>query len=421
MSQIRLAVAQINPTVGALGGNTDKIVTFAREAAEKGAEIVVFPELVLSGYPPEDLVLKQHFVSDCRREVERVAREAPAGIVTLVGTPWRADGRMFNAAVVLHQGGLQGVYHKMLLPNYGVFDEKRVFESGERAVALRIGDRLAGLHICEDSWFADGAPTTLLRPLHPDVLINLSASPYNRGKLADRVKALSRTAAALGCPLVYANLVGGQDELVFDGISLVLGPDGQVIARARAFEEQLVVFDLILPTDSSPPSRDAAEGAVSIIELDRPSSSPKGALPPEVAPLPADLEKVYGALKLGLRDYVDKNGFGKVLVALSGGIDSALVAALAVDALGAGPRGRRDHALAVLVGGDARRCGGAGRATWASSLPQRAHRRAVRATTCGTWPPCGRGASRTPPRRTCRPGFAATSSWPSPTSSAGWS
>jgi NAD+ synthase (glutamine-hydrolysing) len=312
-----------------LGANRRKIVAYARDAVRMGAELVIFPELALSGYPPEDLVLKRHFLRDCRRELERMKDELPSEAVCLVGTPWAAGGRTYNAAAVLQGGRLCGIYRKMLLPNYGVFDEKRVFSAGTRAGALTIRGLLAGIHVCEDSWFADGEATALLQPLRPDFVVNLSASPYARGKLRDRTATFSRTAAALGCPLVCVNLVGGQDELVFDGSSLVVGRDGRVMARARAFEEALLVFDLRVD------GRDHGEaGQAEILRTDLPAPAEREALAPAVAPLPGELEEVYAALKLGLRDYVEKNRFPKVLVALSGGIDSALVAVLAVDALG---------------------------------------------------------------------------------------
>jgi NAD+ synthase (glutamine-hydrolysing) len=310
---MRIGLCQINPTVGALADNAARIITAGREAHQRGVDLAVAPELAISGYPPEDLILKDHFVRDCMEKVALVARGLPDDVSMLVGTPW-LDGAgsdpdiAYNAAVYLSGGKIQAVYGKMLLPNYGVFDEKRVFQPGREPLVIELQSLRIAVHICEDSWITDEGPCAALAGEPVDLIVNLSASPYYRGKLGTRCEVLGRAARALGCPLAYCNLVGGQDELVFDGASFVLDPKGNRISAASHFEEDLLIFDL-------------------------PHSASDGLR--QETPLEKEAE-VYHALKTGLRDYVDKNGFQRVVIALSGGIDSALVAVLAVDALGAG-------------------------------------------------------------------------------------
>lgn len=299
----------MNATVGALGHNRERAREFCEKASAQGIELLLFPELVVSGYPPEDLIIKRHFVEDCMDQVCRLTAEIPASLHVLIGCPWvvdRADlGRKpANAAVHLHAGRIVHVYEKMLLPNYGVFDEKRVFSPGVSPWVLEIGNRRIAVHVCEDSWWTDRGPALLQRGESLDAIVNLSASPYHDDKLQAREDILRNTATSLGAPLIYANLVGGQDELVFDGASFVIAADGSLAGRAPQFEEALFTVHLDRLECTS-------------------TEKPLG-----------KLEEVYRALITGLRDYVDKNRFDRVIVALSGGIDSALVAALAVDALG---------------------------------------------------------------------------------------
>ncbi|MBN2163510.1 MAG: NAD+ synthase [Pontiellaceae bacterium] len=298
------ALIQMNPTVGALQANADAIIEQAREAHAQGAGLIIFPELTVSGYPPEDLILKDHFCMDCEKQLQRIAAEIPPEAFVIIGAPVVRNRRKFNAALAFHQGSCIGEYHKVLLPNYGVFDEKRLFEAGTEPLVLELEGLRAAVHICEDSWYSDGAAVQMLQDKNPDLLINLSASPYHRGKLENRISVLSKTARTLQTTMLYCNMTGGQDELVFDGASMVFAPDGSRLARAGQFRDDILYCDLALST----PQR-------------------------KEAPLP-ELEEVYEALKLGLKDYVNKIGFKRVVVALSGGIDSALVLALAVDALG---------------------------------------------------------------------------------------
>jgi NAD+ synthase (glutamine-hydrolysing) len=335
MESFRLALAQINPTVGALAANRARILAWAEKAAAAGARLVVFPELALCGYPPEDLVLRPHFVEACRLEVEKLAEDLPRSLIVLVGLPLAGKDRPVNAAAVIADGKVAAHYAKRRLPNYGVFDEQRIFEAGERPLCIQCRGLRVGLHICEDSWFPERPETLALRDLGLSVLVNLSASPFHRGKTTTRENILSRTAAAVGAPLAYCNLVGGQDELVFDGGSLVLLPDGTRAGQANRFREDLLLVDLPVPRDGE--LLDAPLPAdvdwVFLSDPLVPGGLPLSPRPP--APPPDDLREVYEALCLGLRDYADKNGFREVLVAISGGIDSALVATLAVDALGA--------------------------------------------------------------------------------------
>ena len=299
---MKSALIQMNPTVGALQSNADLIVSKANEAAQAGADLIVFPELAIAGYPPEDLILKDHFCGDCEIQLERLKSELPGKPTVVVGAPVVRDGAKYNAAIIYRGGEIVGEYHKTLLPNYGVFDEKRLFAAGTEPLILDLDGTKAAVHICEDSWEPHGAAVESLVDKGVEVLINLSASPYHRGKLLnDRIDVLAQTAQKLSTTLLYCNIVGGQDELVFDGASMVFAPDGSRIARAKQFAEDILYFD--------------------------------GSSARKEQPLP-DFEEVYEALKLGLRDYVNKIGFKRVVVALSGGIDSALVLAIAVDALG---------------------------------------------------------------------------------------
>ena len=308
---VRCSAVQFNPCVGALEENAARIIADAEGAAGTGAQLIVFPELALCGYPPEDLILRPHFIQDCGKQLHRLAGNLPQEVFTVVGAPVEDGGRRYNAAVVFHAGKITGIYRKMLLPNYGVFDEKRVFDSGDAAFTLEAFGTKVGIHICEDSWQPDGAACTALAALEPDLVINLSASPYHRNKRIERETVFSAAAKKLNAPLLFCNQVGGQDELVFDGGSAAFDANGNVIARAPLFAEHT------LPAGgaSAPMPPDAGAG-----------------VPPKI---PGPLEEVYEALKLGLRDYVEKNGFKKTVVAVSGGIDSALVLTLAVDALGA--------------------------------------------------------------------------------------
>ncbi|MBP7831146.1 MAG: NAD+ synthase [Kiritimatiellae bacterium] len=333
MKSIVVALAQVDVTVGALAANAAKLVRVSREAAGAGARVIVFPELALSGYPPEDLVLKRHFLEDCERQVQRLARELPPEAIVIAGCPRAAKEKAANMAVVFHGGREAACYRKMVLPNYGVFDEKRVFEPGRRAALLEVDGIRIGLHICEDSWDLDEAAARLLRDQELDALVNLSASPYHRGKLALRENILRDAARFLDCPVLYANVVGGQDELVFDGASLALSAEGALTARARQFSEDVLYVSVAVRDRKDARLSDAPK--VQRIEIEA-GEGPAGLAPAlRVEPVLEDPAEVYAALKLGLRDYVDKNGFDKVVVALSGGIDSALVATLAKDALGA--------------------------------------------------------------------------------------
>jgi NAD+ synthase (glutamine-hydrolysing) len=307
---MRVALAQINPTVGDVDGNTAKVAAWTREARAGDAELVIFPELCIPGYPAEDLYLKPHFLAANVRAVERLAADLAPGITVLVGFAEPAeDGGDYrhahNSLAVLADGAVQAVYRKNRLPNYSVFDEQRYFIPGDDGGAIDVGDTGVGLTICEDTW-APGPPGQAEADAGAALIANPSGSPYHRGKGAEREEMFGERAREYGAYLAFVNLVGGQDELVFDGQSLLFGPDGEVLARARQFEEELLFVEVPGSTDAQAPLAE---------------------------PLP-DLDEVYGALVLGLRDYVEKNGFGHVGLGISGGIDSALVAMLAVDALG---------------------------------------------------------------------------------------
>ena len=330
---MHVVLAQINSTVGALRANTDHIIVVAKEAEAAGAQLVAFPELALCGYPPEDLVLKPHFLADVEIELARVARELPPQLTAVIGAPRHLDGHTYNTAVVFQGGREVLTYRKMLLPNYGVFDEKRVFAAGTEPAFIEVGGLRIGLHICEDSWFVEEAPCQLLAKAGVDAVLNISASPYHRGKLAVRERILTRAASHIGAPLLYCNLVGGQDELVFDGGSLMVGPEG-VLARGKQFTEDRLSIGFTAEAPSTQNSNPWKNTSCGVPTLGTSTLRPLR-LCGELQPALPDLAEVYAALTLGLRDYTTKNGFKGVVLGISGGIDSALVAALAVDALGA--------------------------------------------------------------------------------------
>jgi NAD+ synthase (glutamine-hydrolysing) len=338
---VRIALAQLNAVVGDLEGNVERIAAAVSEAQRAAADLVVLPELAVTGYPPEDLLLRPGFVRAAREAVDEVAR-ACTDTVALVGAP-AFDRDLANAAFVCAEGTVKGVYRKHFLPNYGVFDEHRYFAAGRDLLLLEMGDVLVGPTICEDVW-QPGPPATDLALAGATLLVNLSASPFHVGKAEDREEMLVTRARDNASYVAFCNLVGGQDELVFDGHSVVLDDEGDVVARAPGFEEALLVVD-VDPTEAvgrrlrdvrrrelerslpTPPSVDTIR-----LAAPRVAEEPVAAAVPSFEP---ELEQMRLGLGLGLRDYVTKNGFGDVVIAISGGIDSALTAAIAADALGA--------------------------------------------------------------------------------------
>lgn len=340
---IRIALAQINNVVGDLKGNAEKISHYITLAKEAGAQLIAFPELSLCGYPPEDLLLKPAFIKDAAEVLKSLA-PVSNDIITVIGYT-HMDDDLYNAAAIMYNGQLVANYHKMLLPNYGVFDESRYFQPGSEIPIIRTGNFSFGVNICEDIWYADGP--TVAQALEPgcQLIINISSSPYHFRKGSLREKMVGMRAYDNQVYVAYVNTVGGQDELVFDGQSLVAAPDGTIIARGRQFEEDLVTVDLDLPLISSKhlfdPKRRQRMRAfekqkVTEYRIENFSFKPVDKKAEAyISPTLEPIAEVYEALKVGLRDYVIKNGFNKVVVGLSGGIDSSLVATICVDALGA--------------------------------------------------------------------------------------
>lgn len=319
MKILRLALAQINPTVGDIDGNVLKICAFITKAKKQNAAIVVFPELAVTGYPPEDLLLKPQFISDNLDALKRVQQKTE-GITAVVGfvDPVRKlksdflsngvdkNGGIYNAAAILNNGKLIDIYHKIYLPNYGVFDEYRYFKAGQKAPVYTLDGVTIGVNICEDIWYQEG-PAESQSLAGADIILNINASPYHMGKRSLREEMISTRASENRVVVAYLNTVGGQDELVFDGGSFIADKTGQIISRGSQFEEDLIISDIALDGNST--------------------GSPQ-------EPIRIKEEEVYKALVLGTRDYVKKNGFKKVVIGLSGGVDSSLVAAIAVDAIG---------------------------------------------------------------------------------------
>ena len=342
---LRVALSQRDFTVGDISGNADKIRDGIRRAKSERAAIVVFPELALTGYPPEDLLLKKSFLNRAQAALEELATEAE-DIVALVGFPEAADD-VYNAAAVLADGRVAAVYRKMFLPNYGVFDEQRYFQSGNDPAVIEVNGVVIGLTICEDIW-EPGPPATSEALAGAQVIVNLSASPYHFGKGQERERMLSQRARDSLVAVVFCNTTGGQDELVFDGHSIVCDQDGEIIARSPQFGEDFLVANVDLGAVIAARLQDARHRAAVRRERERSDEAPaeqlgsfsvpaagENTIGGPLAPLMSKDDEVYSALVTGVRDYVEKNGFERVVIALSGGIDSALTALVAVDALGA--------------------------------------------------------------------------------------
>jgi NAD+ synthase (glutamine-hydrolysing) len=329
---LRIAAAQLNTVVGDLSGNVDQILAALAAAEAAGADLCVVPELAIPGYPPEDLLLKPGFVADNLAGLDKVAAATRqcAVVVGFVGATPDGTG-LANAAAICAGGRVAGIYRKRYLPNYGVFDEQRWFvPSDETPTLFGVAGAWVGISICEDVWFPHG-PVAQQGQAGADVVVNLNASPYNRGRRDERLAMLTERVAEAGCAIVYVNQVGGQDELVFDGDSLVMGRDGTLLANGVQFEKDLLVVDL--PTTPARP----ADRKLPRLVVTEPPATERRVVPPPALPTPLpDHAEVYAALVLGTRDYLAKNGFTDAVIGLSGGIDSSLVATIAVDALGSG-------------------------------------------------------------------------------------
>ena len=343
MYTIRIGMAQINPTVGDLSGNTKKIIQFIDEAKSLGIDLLTFPELAITGYPPEDLLFKPQFIQQNQEKLREIIKHT-SDIAVVVGFV-DSDSDVYNAAAIIYDNKLVGVYHKIYLPNYGVFDENRYFQAGTEYPVFTIYGMGIGVTICEDMWYEAG-PATVQAYAGARVLININASPYHAGKGYLRERMLATRASDNRAIVVHNNLVGGQDELVFDGNSLIINEKGDLVARGKQFEEELIASDLNLesvfrshlhsPLQRKEPPwvKKELERAIRVEVSSGYPTTAKPPLPPrQIEKLDARAE-IYQALVLGVRDYVHKNGFKKVVIGLSGGIDSSLVAAIAVDALG---------------------------------------------------------------------------------------
>jgi NAD+ synthase (glutamine-hydrolysing) len=308
MKTIKIALAQINPTVGGIEVNVLKICDYIQRAREKKSSLVIFPELSITGYPPEDLLLKQHFIDDNLEALSRVI-ENTEDIAAVVGFADRKDSVLYNAAAIIQNCKMIGVYRKVFLPNYGVFDEYRYFRAGTETPVYMIENIKIGVNICEDIWYPEG-PAKYQAIAGAEVILNINASPYHMGKAHLREKMISERAAGNKVIIAYLNTVGGQDELVFDGGSFIVDKTGEIIVRGKQFEEEMIISEIALNSPGHPNRKN-------------------------ISPLAASLEEeVYKALVLGTRDYVIKNDFKQAVIGLSGGLDSSLVAAVAVDAIG---------------------------------------------------------------------------------------
>ena len=340
MAFLRIAQAQINTTVGDFSGNISKILSYIDMARDQKADIVSFPELSVCGYPPEDLLLKPRFLQDNLKAIKHITPHTK-NIVAVVGYADSNDSKVYNAAALLQNQKTVAVYHKVELPNYGVFDEKRYFTRGSRFFVFVLNKIRFALTICEDIWIEGGEPERFVRASGVDIVLNISASPFHAGKFETRKKVAEHFARVTNTFLCFNNLIGGQDELVFDGRSFVMSPQGQLLSQEKQFEEGLLITDIEIDVEERSPKRSVPSSVKkdvffleSSLHLHRRSLPPVAEGEDEETGEGKALKEMYQALVLGTRDYVRKNGFDKVVIGLSGGIDSSLTAAIAVDALG---------------------------------------------------------------------------------------
>ena len=331
---LRVALAQINLVVGDFNFNADKIKQYLKQAKRMGADVVLFPELAVTGYPPEDLLLKESFLKQCDKNLKKISRYTK-GLTAIIGFAEKKGKAIYNSAALLSDGKHIGTCRKMLLPNYGVFDEKRYFHEGNSPVKFRLKGATLGITICEDLWEDSGPGKILCGQGNVDLLLNISSSPFHKGKGKTREKMIQQRARSYRSHIAYVNLVGGQDELVFDGQSLVVAPDGKIIIRGNSFTEELICFDITL----NPKSPKKLYSKTNISSYQVPTSLSKQKKYPPLSVYAynkkSEVENIFSALVLGTQDYVSKNGFSKAVLGLSGGIDSALTAVIASKALGA--------------------------------------------------------------------------------------
>ena len=342
MRSFRVGLAQINCTVGDLEGNTKKIIQYVDKAKKMGVELICFPELAVTGYPPEDLLLKPQFIEDNLKALKKIISKTE-NLTAIVGFVDK-NGEIYNSAAIIHNRKLIDVYHKINLPNYGVFDEYRYFQPGEKVSVYQLSDLVFGVNICEDIWYPEGPAKAQALLGEAELIINISSSPYHLGKWKEREKMLSTRANDNRVFLLYNNLVGGQDELVFDGIGMIFSPQGKTLIRGKQFEEDLIIADLDLDEVFRARLQDSkwrkererikSETVKKIVITEKVKKRKKPKIRRIEVEVLDPIAEVYKALVLGTRDYIKKNGFTKVVLGLSGGVDSALVAVIAKDALG---------------------------------------------------------------------------------------
>ena len=328
MPVVRVALAQLNMTVGDLDGNVDRILAALALAEDGGADLAVFPELSITGYPPEDLLLKPGFVADNLKALRRVTARTGRCVAAIGFVEPGRVRRLHNSAAIAAGGKRIGIYRKRHLPNYAVFDEQRYFTPGRGAHRLyEIAGVRVGVSICEDAWQPGDGPIAKQGQGGAELIVNLNASPYYEGRAKEREEVVRARALEAGCPVVYVNQFGGQDELVFDGGSMVQNANGEIVARLPQFSEEIAIVDIDVPIRPEPPT-------LKVVPISGPTGRRSVELPPSIAPVLEPEHEVYEAIVAGTRDYVRKNGFTDVVIALSGGIDSSIVATIAVDAFG---------------------------------------------------------------------------------------